>query len=184
MLPDALIFSIIIYTHYNFIVYEHIKNTFKLVLFSSINFLYQQAGIYILLWKLVFTLAGIFLTTSPVRQKSCNFCLCIVWVSFYVLPRQLRFLESYSYYTSWICEMAVRKRVLWDTIFPSTTGLFFRFAFCSNCFKVFFKFERGKPLTTQSNIHLQTFLLPKWSSVKLPKKLVLKAFFGFISKFL
>lgn len=106
-------------------------------------FLYQQAGIYILLWTLVFTLAGIFLTTSPVRQKSCNFCLCIVWVSFYVLPRHLRFLESYSYYTSWICEMAVRRRVLWDTIFPSTTGLFFRFAFCSNCFKVFLNLKEA-----------------------------------------
>lgn len=103
----------------------------------------QQAGIYILLWILVFTLACIFLTTSPVTQKSCHFCPCTIWVSFYVLPRQLKFLEFYFYYTSSACETAVGESVLWDTTFPSIAGLFFTLTFCSNCFKVFLNLKEA-----------------------------------------
>lgn len=103
----------------------------------------QQAGIYILLWILVFTLACLFLTTSAVTQKSCHFCLCTIWASFYVLPRQLKFLEFYSYYTSSTCETAVGESVLWDTTFPSIAGLFFTLAFCSNCFKVFLNLKEA-----------------------------------------
>lgn len=96
--------------------------------------------------------------SSPVTQKSCHFCLCRIWASFYILPRQLKFLEFYSYYASSTCEIAVGGSVLPDTTLPSTAGLFFRFEYCSNCFKVFLNLKEanywlGKGKTTYTCKH-------------------------------
>lgn len=77
ILPDALLKKLVnllhctIYTSYSYIVHEHIKNTFKLMLFSSINF--SPCSKLVSTSYYGYLLSYLLAYSSPVTQKSAIF---------------------------------------------------------------------------------------------------------------